>query len=815
MSRRRTVSRARQPSAWLIVAGGLALYGALVLVLLMANVWPGPPPPWWLTRAVPVVAYGALVRLCMRRFSTPRWIIATFALWAVHLLLGALTGAAAASWAPPTDPAPTGTLALLPLLPILWVPLLLIPLRDLLTGDSRLRPRLELKNSERQAVPDRRPAAPLLGSPNVTGPAGKPTASEARSSSESAMTDAPTRRTQALEAQATEARPSPLEQGGPASARVTAAEISPSGIGVIGEPPSERSFDAVPGRETSAEVVRVSFDRVAGQLPPAAFRLPLDRMAASLLEPGYLLIPQDLVLAQLAEGLVRAGWGAVSEQFPRQLLAMADEEIARQLPDGQVVLPLEELVPQLPLELFASAAPPVDVEGIEGVPAPFQPAVPPGGVEEPAEAFTAEAPPVAEGPSTIEPSSPKTEWSLGEVEEQEPGFERDDLLALDDVEIDRELTGMAEVEIPSTVTSETDPGPSEVSVLDEPVGGALAMAERPVGEVDGPEAPVTWATEDAEIDPVMPEPVEPERAPALGAELRFQWLDEDWDERSPRQNGANGAMPTLPDARPPDTEDRWEEIAMAHSIAALLAPLKAFRVGVESVDGVKLFTVSAPGLRTGSAIAAAGLLAPLLAEGRAPWKVDQMTLRGADLALVLTPLGQGGAVLASSAPPRGTLALLEVLSLRAVASSPSDRTTVPRVGPDVCERRQGLGLFETEPPAGMAQIATTLTALGPVTAGALSNPGAERDLYLFLPSGSDLRAIGSFAGELDQAVRKAAASGQGFHTAVLRCGRRCLVIRLWRGATGSSRVVVAGGETQRPGLALRQVESAALLLGAH
>lgn len=813
MRPRRSFSSARQASAWLIVASGLALYVALVLVLLMASVWPGPPLPWWVTQGAPVVAYGALVRIYARRASAPRWITAAFSLWAVHLVLAELTGAAAVRWAPPTDSAVTGTLQPLPLLPIFWVPLLLIPLRDLLTGDPRLRQRLEARGSERGVAPDRRAPAPLLAPSNAAGAAAQvitPAASKASASSEGVMTDA----MQPREAQATGGRP--LDHGGPASPRVTPTQASAAGLGAMGEP-LPRLSDAMPGRETSAEVVRVSFDRVAGQLPADAFHLPLDRMAASLLEPGYLLIPQDLVLAQLAEGLVRAGWEVVGEQFPRHLLAMADEEITRKLPDGQLVLPLDELVPQLPLELFAPAGPPVDVEGIESVPEPFQPAVSEGGVEEPVQAFTAGAPLATEAPGTVEPPSPKTEWSLDEVEE-ETGLERHDLLALEDIEIDPALTGMVDDEAASTATCESDLQPFEAASLDEPASEALTTAERSIDEAveTGPEAPAARALQDAELDPVLPELIEPDLAP--GAELRFrdgQWPEEARDERSPTWNGVVTAIPPATEALPLAIEHSRDEIVTARSVAALFAPLKVFGIGVESVDGVKLFTVSAPGLSGGPAVGVAGLLVPLLADRHAPWRVNQMTLRGPDVALVLTPLGQGDAVLVSAAPPGRTLALLEILSLRAAAGYSSDAAVLPRVGPDAGEGRLEPQLLDIEPPARVAQIAATLSALGPVMAGALCDPDAERDLYLFLPSGSDVRAMGGFAGELDCAIGKAAASGQTFHTAVLRCGRRCLVIRLWRGATGSSRVVVAGGETERPGLAFRQVESAALLLGAH
>ena len=182
--------------------------------------------------------------------------------------------------------------------------------------------------------------------------------------------------------------------------------------------------------------------------------------------------------------------------------------------------------------------------------------------------------------------------------------------------------------------------------------------------------------------------------------------------------------------------------------------------------------------------------------------------------MVLTPLGpigQSGSVLVSAIPPGGALALLEILCLRAAAGCASDVS--PRVGPEPAVERQDL--LDSEPSTRVHQIAATLGAIGPVMAGALRDGEGERDLYLFLPAGTDVRMVGSFAAELDRAMRQAADSGHLFHTAVLRCGKRRLIIRRDDAATERSRIVVAGGEMERPGLAYRQVEAAALILGGR
>jgi hypothetical protein len=115
-----------------------------------------------------------------------------------------------------------------------------------------------------------------------------------------------------------------------------------------------------------------------------------------------------------------------------------------------------------------------------------------------------------------------------------------------------------------------------------------------------------------------------------------------------------------------------------------------------------------------------------------------------------------------------------------------------------------------DPPTRLRQIASSLGAVGPVSVSALRDAETEQPLYLFLPEGSEARAIGGFAADVARALRKAAELGMVCRSAVLRSGRRRMVIHL-QGA-GHSSIIVAAGETDRPGLAFRQVKSAALTL---
>ena len=136
--------------------------------------------------------------------------------------------------------------------------------------------------------------------------------------------------------------------------------------------------------------VRVSFDRVAVDLPADAFRGPLDQVAARMHQPGALLIPLSRVLPQLGEGLIRVGWDVVAPQFPREQMAVSDAEMIERLPNG-IELPLDEVIRQISPDLFVTGGPAVDVRGLESFPAPFQPLLS-DPAPEPAPAAAAESP---------------------------------------------------------------------------------------------------------------------------------------------------------------------------------------------------------------------------------------------------------------------------------------------------------------------------------------------------------------------------------------------------------------------------------------
>ncbi len=113
-------------------------------------------------------------------------------------------------------------------------------------------------------------------------------------------------------------------------------------------------------------------------------------------------------------------------------------------------------------------------------------------------------------------------------------------------------------------------------------------------------------------------------------------------------------------------------------------------MSVQAVEGVTVFAMASPTVAHETAVAVAGLALPLFTDRRPPWPVDQITLRGPETAVVLTPLGgpgDRGPVLAAAAPRGGALALLEILCRRAAsdrAGRPADpgHDVVPAVQPE-------------------------------------------------------------------------------------------------------------------------------------
>ena len=155
------------------------------------------------------------------------------------------------------------------------------------------------------------------------------------------------------------------------SAPATPAEPKPA------ETPSKRALD------WAEPMIRVPFVRIADQLPIEMFARGPEGLKDTLRPGVSLLVPRKLLLPHLSEGLAPVKWDVVADQFPLDELAMTHEEIAARLPDGSLLLPLDEVIPQIPPALLTLSTPPVDVRQIEEFPEPFQqhaPAPPQPGV---------------------------------------------------------------------------------------------------------------------------------------------------------------------------------------------------------------------------------------------------------------------------------------------------------------------------------------------------------------------------------------------------------------------------------------------------
>ena len=768
---RRRFSSLGRPGPWLAVAGGLVVY--VLYVVFLDGTWPfaNLGLPWWAAQIVPPLVYGLLVRLLVRPLSPLRWAIATCSLWGVHLAVGVLTSASMSGFGwdaivtafpPPPWPA------------IFWAPLLLLPLRDVIAGDPLVR--------RQPSMTDHRPTAPgtsgqawmtarpVTGWPAVPAPSVDDDAGAARKLS---VTTGDERKSLLAEEAGAEDvavlenPPRPDVAVGTKSAMVT---------GCLTEMLSP---------DTSSVHVRVSLERIAGQLPAEVFLVPLAQVGAALPEPGRLLVPEPLVLAQLPEGYVSVGWGVVAAQFPRQALAMTNEEIAARLPNGHVVLPLDELLPQLSRELFSTGASPVHLEGIENFPAPFQPAALEERTDELAGAFLLNGSRMADADGATRAPAAPVESGADHDASAERG--RVDIPSLEDIELDPQLLVDTE-HIAHPVLEAASP---KLEAASDANAVAAASERADAREADahdvangeeeppGHHAVETPTTALGPVSPPQPSSVDAAADPLVAAPV----LDAG-DDSMP---GANG--------------DR-----------ASVAPHEPFDLGADDLDDVELVMASIPGLHADSALATARQLLPLLAADRLPWTVTQLTMRGPNEALVLTPVApmtQGGSVLVSTVMPGESLALVELQALRAAVDQPRNghRDRRARIAEGGLEAEPDS--VETEPPAFAHEIAASLDAIEPVAPATLRRATAAEDsVYLFLPRGSDLQKVGRFARAVERVLRHTAESGHRFQAVVARCGTRRLIVQALDDARECPCLVVVGGETNRPGLAYRQAAQA-------
>jgi len=605
----------------------------------------------------------------------------------------------------------------------------------------------------------------------------------------------------------------PIPAAAPAPAAPPRIEPAPAPVGSreTARPAAAATSPVPTGQAVVEPVVRISFGRVASELPPDAFKVPVETLADRLSESGHLLVPQALVVPQLAEGLIRVSWSVVAPQFPHDQMTISDEEMAATIPDG-IQLPIDEIIRQLPSALFATGGAAVDIRGLENFPAPFQPFVsdPAPAVAEPE---PVRAPVATPAPEAVVPAPGPIEA----VVVGPPVAEAEAVTATDIVEELRDVPAL-EPEILLETPVVVGPAAPDVAVDDRPllaldpeppsvVVPAPAVARDPAPAL--PEVPALPELMEkpapVELTPsakpvAAPHVVEPE--PAIVAVERA--ID------SPRAvEPLVSWQPPIPEPTSPPSAAGSAEAAEVRRLTALLSPISSFDASVQVMEGVTVYALASPTVSHETTMVAAGLALPLLTDRRPPWAIDQLTLRGPDTTLVLTPLGgsrEKGPVLAAAAPRGGALALLEILSRRAAngATPAGDRAEALPLN--------GRGLAEAPVPAHAASLATSLTAFGAVSPSVRRDAAGECTVYFFLPPGADSAAAGHLAQDLQALMRKASGSGATFRSAVLRSGDTLVVFQPEEVAHGRSVVVVAGGEVTRPGLAYRQVERAVAAL---
>ena len=550
------------------------------------------------------------------------------------------------------------------------------------------------------------------------------------------------------------------------------------------EPPVVVSASSSPVIEEQS--VRISFTRVASELPADAFNVSLNQVAEQMRAPGALLVPQSLVVSQLAEGLIRVKWDAVASQFPRETLAVSDVDMMARLPNG-ITLPIDEVIGQIPADLFMTGGPTIDLHGLESFPAPFQPVV------------ADPAPAISKADKVDPPAVPSGADSVVEVRPVGPVRVIPSLpveappkvnTAPESVTAEPSRAEPSAGRVPHPTVVET-PRADETSVAGIPLGTLESMPE-PIGisAVEWPQAAAPELASVAQLDEpavsIEPEPVVVAPPPPIVA------VDSD-----PVEAGGRHIEFSVPAA------GEVTEIEETRRIVTLLAPIAAFDVSIQSAEGVTVYAMTAPRVAPDIAIAGASLALPLFTDRHAPWSLDQITFRGPETALVLTAIGtlSDRRVLAAAVPRGGGLALLEILCQRASGNHGDGAT--PGFPGEGLPGSRGLVQMSAE---RVANVISSLTAFGDVTASALSDVGGEGVLYLFLPARAEVAGIGALAQDIQAIMRKAAGSGAMFRTAVLRSGQTHLIIQPEEVAHGRSVIVVAGGEVSRPGLAYRQLE---------
>ena len=242
---------------WLQALGVATAYLAVAAGLFWLDLGDAGEAPAWAVVVVPLV-YAALSLVLLRRASPARHLKWTGGACLMHVALGAAAAAAFTMVVDVTALSALGhalaRLGPVPLLTFVATPMALAPFRGRVLS-VRTTPRAERARAATPAAPVV-PASAAAVAPTT---AVAPTAATPFATS----SETPTLR---------DPRPRKLIADSAEPAASSAAAKSP-------EPVDDIAGD---------DVVRVRFERIAGQLPARAFTLPLDRVAESLREPHWI-----------------------------------------------------------------------------------------------------------------------------------------------------------------------------------------------------------------------------------------------------------------------------------------------------------------------------------------------------------------------------------------------------------------------------------------------------------------------------------------------------------------------------------------------
>jgi hypothetical protein len=730
------------------------VYVALAVVVFWFDVGDAGVAPVWVVVVVPAI-YGALSFVLLRRASITRRIGWVGGACLTHVALG--VAAAAVCWLVADATAMAALahalarLGPVPALTLVATPVVLAPFGGRVLS-ARPAPR-----------PVRQPPVTPLGAV----PAETPFARDARRG---------------------DARPdtTPVQAAPPPSPERVIASAAP-----VDTPDASGGDDAV---------VRVRFERVAEQLPSAAFTLPLDRVAESLREPHWLTVPRRIVVTQLPEGAVQVDWSVVASQFPALAFAMSDVEFRQKYPGLKLTLPLEDVLRQLPSGIFSIEPAPNQIAGLDAFPPPFQPLpvprdeppsaaapsvanvadapqLPPGIVmaTPPAPAAPAPPAPVAAAPAPAAPAAP-TQHAVRRAPVAPPD------------------TRPAPVAASPTVS----PAPTSPRVAAPP---ASVPSATPPPAVSRPSA----APAATPAPPAPPPPSSAAATPRPAASARPTAVGAPTSSPAPSSTPAprTAAPPAVVSREPAPPRDPSPPISR-EALARLAAPLAGtgtFEAAAVAVGGTPLAAFVGPGLARDAVTTLAARIATLLGGAAG----EQVTVRTTHATIVVSAAPTP--IVVAVRRPGAPVALLELRAARAaaLAGRASDGTAPPS---------RSLATLAVE--SRVAGVAETLAAFGTVEPAVLAEGNGGARVYVFREPGREAARVA----ELALAAWDALGRGHGGESdlgalvsVIFRQGRRRIFVRAVGGR--GTVLLAAAGSVARPGRAWRDADRAAAALEAR